>query len=136
MSIEGLKIAREIMQQAALKPFVLAERLPGPHAVTDEDLFEYGCANAKTDHHPVGTCKMGTGADAVVDLQLKVRGLEGLRVCDSSVMPRVPSCNTNAPTIMVGEKGSDMIRGLDPLPPAVFAWERNDTRPRFRADPR
>ncbi len=115
---------------------VLAERLPGPHAVTDEDLFEYGCANAKTDHHPVGTCKMGTGADAVVDLQLKVRGLEGLRVCDSSVMPRVPSCNTNAPTIMVGEKGSDMIRGLDPLPPAVFAWERNDTRPRFRADPR
>ncbi len=136
MSIEGLKIAREIMSQAALKPYVLAERLPGPHAVTDEDLFEYGCANAKTDHHPVGTCRMGTGADAVVDLQLKVRGLEGLRVCDSSVMPRVPSCNTNAPTIMVGEKGSDMIRGLDPLPAQIFLHERNDARPRARRDVR
>ncbi|ANL46455.1 glucose-methanol-choline oxidoreductase protein [Rhizobium phaseoli] len=133
MSLEGLKIAREIMQQAALKPYVMAERLPGPKVMTDEQLFDYGCANAKTDHHPVGTCKMGTGPDAVVGLDLKVHGLEGLRVCDSSVMPRVPSCNTNAPTIMVGEKGSDLIRGLPPLPSAIFAYERNDTRPRARA---
>jgi choline dehydrogenase-like flavoprotein len=136
MSIEGLKIAREIMQQAALKPFVLAERLPGPKAVTDEDLFDYGCANAKTDHHPVGTCKMGMGSDAVVGLDLKVHGLDGLRVCDSSVMPRVPSCNTNAPTIMVGEKGADIIRGLPALPAQVFQYERNDTRPRARANVR
>ncbi|GAB1581046.1 GMC family oxidoreductase [Phyllobacterium phragmitis] len=134
MSIEGLKIAREIMSQPALKPYVLAERLPGAGAVTDEDLFDYGCANAKTDHHPVGTCKMGTDAMAVVDLELKVRGIEGLRVCDSSVMPRVPSCNTNAPTIMVGEKGADIIRGLDPLPPAVFAHEMNELPPRGRRD--
>lgn len=134
MSLEGLKIAREIMQQAALKPFVMAERLPGPKVMTDEQLFDYGCANAKTDHHPVGTCKMGTGPDAVVGLDLKVHGLEGLRVCDSSVMPRVPSCNTNAPTIMVGEKGSDLIRGLPALPSAIFAYERNDTRPRARAE--
>ena len=134
MSLEGLKIAREIMQQAALKPFVLAERLPGPKTLTDEQLFDYGCANAKTDHHPVGTCKMGTGPDAVVGLDLKVRGLEGLRVCDSSVMPRVPSCNTNAPTIMVGEKGADIIRGLPPLPAAIFEHERNATQPRARAD--
>jgi choline dehydrogenase-like flavoprotein len=132
MSIEGLKLAREIMQQAALKPFVLAERLPGPKAMSDEDLFDYGCANAKTDHHPVGTCKMGAGEDAVVGLDLRVRGLEGLRVCDSSVMPRVPSCNTNAPTIMVGEKGADIIRGLPPLPGVIFAHERNDNRPRAR----
>jgi choline dehydrogenase-like flavoprotein len=132
MSIEGLKIAREIMQQAALKPFVMAERLPGPSVMTDEELFDYGCANAKTDHHPVGTCKMGTGADAVVDLELKVHGVEGLRVCDSSVMPRVPSCNTNAPTIMIGEKGSDLILGKSPLPPAIFLHERNDQRPRAR----
>jgi choline dehydrogenase-like flavoprotein len=76
---------------------------------------------------------MGTGADAVVGLDLKVHGLEGLRVCDSSVMPRVPSCNTNAPTIMVGEKGSDIIRGKLPLPGAIFEHERNDTRPRARA---
>lgn len=132
MSLEGLKIAREIMQQDALKPYVMAERLPGPKAVTDDDLFDYACANAKTDHHPVGTCKMGTDASAVVDLELKVRGLEGLRVCDSSIMPRVPSCNTNAPTIMVGEKGADIIRGRDPLPPTVFSWEKNEQKPRAR----
>ena len=120
MSIEGLKVAREIMRQKALEPYVLAERLPGPDLTTDEQLFEYGCANAKTDHHPVGTCKMGNDAMAVVGLDLKVHGIEGLRVCDSSVMPRVPSCNTNAPTIMVGEKGADMIRGRDPLPPQMF----------------
>ena len=120
MSIEGLKLARDIMRQDALKPYVLAERLPGPGVSTDEELFEYGCANAKTDHHPVGTCRMGTDAMAVVDLDLRVRGLEGLRVCDSSIMPRIPSCNTNAPTIMVGEKGADIIRGMDPLPPQVF----------------
>jgi choline dehydrogenase-like flavoprotein len=136
MSIEGLKIAREIFQQAALKPFIMAERLPGPKVMSDAELFDYGCANAKTDHHPVGTCRMGTGPDAVVGLDLKVHGLEGLRVCDSSVMPRVPSCNTNAPTIMVGEKGSDIIRGLPPLPAAIFAHERNDTRARARADVR
>jgi choline dehydrogenase-like flavoprotein len=134
MSLEGLKIAREIMQQAALKPYVMAERLPGPKVMTDEQLFDYGCANAKTDHHPVGTCKMGTGPDAVVGLDLKVHGLEGLRVCDSSVMPRVPSCNTNAPTIMVGEKGSDLIRGLPALAATIFAYERNDARPRARAE--
>ncbi|MBY5868439.1 GMC family oxidoreductase [Rhizobium leguminosarum] len=134
MSLEGLKLAREIMRQAALKPYVMAERLPGPKVMTDDQLFDYGCANAKTDHHPVGTCKMGVGPDAVVGLDLKVHGLEGLRVCDSSVMPRVPSCNTNAPTIMVGEKGSDLIRGLPALPSAIFAYERNDTRPRARAE--
>ena len=120
MSIEGLKVAREIMRQDALKPYVLAERLPGPELTTDEELFEYGCANAKTDHHPGGTCKMGADDMSVVDLDLKVRGLEGLRVCDSSIMPRVPSCNTNAPTIMVGEKGADIIRSREPLPPQVF----------------
>ncbi|MGR9076024.1 GMC family oxidoreductase [Rhizobium leguminosarum] len=134
MSLEGLKLAREIMQQAALKPYVMAERLPGPKVMTDEQLFDYGCANAKTDHHPVGTCKMGTGPDAVVGLDLKVHGLEGLRVCDSSVMPHVPSCNTNAPTIMVGEKGSDLIRGLPALAPTIFAYERNDARPRARVE--
>ncbi|MGW6777748.1 GMC family oxidoreductase [Brucella pseudogrignonensis] len=132
MSLEGLKIAREILSQDALKPYVMAERLPGSKVVSDDDLFDYACANAKTDHHPVGTCRMGTDAMAVVDLELKVRGLEGLRVCDSSIMPRVPSCNTNAPTIMVGEKGADIIRGLDPLPPVVFSWEKNEHKRRAR----
>ena len=120
MSIEALRLARDIMREDALKPFILAERLPGSGLQTDDQLFDYGCANAKTDHHPVGTCKMGTDTMAVVDLDLRVRGLEGLRVCDSSIMPRIPSCNTNAPTILVGEKGADIIRGRDPLPPQVF----------------
>ena len=120
MSIAGLKLAREIMRQPALRPYVLAERLPGPDLTTDAQLFDYGCANAKTDHHPVGTCRMGTGDMAVVDLDLRVRGLDNLRVCDSSIMPRIPSSNTNAPTIMVGEKGADIIRGRTPLPPQMF----------------
>jgi choline dehydrogenase-like flavoprotein len=121
MSIEGLKLAREIMRQKALQPYVLAERLPGAEKMTDDDLFDYGCRHAKTDHHPVGTCRMGQDALAVVTPDLKVRGVEGLRVCDASVMPQIVSSNTNAPTIMVGEKASDLIRGCDPPPAVVFS---------------
>ncbi len=69
MYLEGLNIAREIMSQPALKRFVLAERLPGADKITEEQLIDYACANAKTDHHPVGTCKMGTGPDAVVGFE-------------------------------------------------------------------
>jgi choline dehydrogenase-like flavoprotein len=118
MSLEGLRLARKIMQQKALAPYILAERLPGSDRVTDDQLFDYACANAKTDHHPVGTCKMGTDENAVVSPDLKVHGLDGLRVVDSSVMPLVPSCNTNGPTIMIAEKAADMIRDMPPLPAA------------------
>ena len=118
MSLRGLRLAREIMQQKALAPYILAERLPGSDKVSDEQLFDYACANAKTDHHPVGTCKMGTDEDAVVAPDLKVHGLEGLRAADSSIMPLIPSCNTNGPTIMIAEKAADMIRGMPPLPAA------------------
>lgn len=121
MSIEGLKLAREIMRQKALKPYVMAERLPGPDYLTDDELFEYGCRHAKTDHHPAGTCKMGIDDRAVVDPELKVRGLEGLRVADSSIMPSVNSSNTNAPSIMIGEKAADLILGRTPLPRVVLA---------------
>jgi choline dehydrogenase-like flavoprotein len=121
ISIEGLKLAREIMRQKALQPYVLAERLPGPDKTSDDDLFDYACQHAKTDHHPVGTCRMGHDALAVVTPDLKVRGIDGLRVCDASIMPRIVSSNTNAPTIMVGEKASDLIRGLEPLPAVVFS---------------
>jgi choline dehydrogenase-like flavoprotein len=121
LSIAGLRLARDIMRQNALKPFVLAERLPGPEMISNDDLFEYGCAHAKTDHHPVGTCRMGRDDWAVVAPDLKVRGLEALRVCDASVMPRIISSNTNAPTIMVGEKAADLVRGRAPLPATVFA---------------
>lgn len=124
MSIRGLRLAREIMRQNALKDYVLREVLPGPSLETDDELFGYACRSAKTDHHPVGTCRMGHGQDAVVAPDLRVRGIDALRVCDASVMPRVPSSNTNAPTIMVGEKGADLILGREPLPPAVFASNR------------
>ncbi|RYC23952.1 GMC family oxidoreductase [Ciceribacter ferrooxidans] len=110
MSIRGLKLAREIMRQDALKPFVKAERLPGPGVSTDEDYFNYACAHAKTDHHPAGTCRMGSDPAAVVDPRLRFNGIEGLRVVDASIMPTVVSSNTNAPTIMIAEKAADMIR--------------------------
>ena len=120
IAFQGLRLAREIMRQDALKPFVAREALPGPEVDGEAALFDYACANAKTDYHPVGTCRMGSDAMAVVGPDLRMRGIEGLRVADSSIMPRVPSCNTNAPTIMVGEKASDLILRREPLPPAVF----------------
>jgi choline dehydrogenase-like flavoprotein len=110
MSIKGLKLAQEIMRQPALKPFVLAERLPGPEIRTEEDYVAYACRNAKTDHHPAGTCRMGMDAEAVVDPQLRFNGIDNLRVVDASIMPTVVSSNTNAPTIMIAEKAADMIR--------------------------
>ena len=110
MSLQGLRLAREIMQQKALKPFILAERLPGSDLQTDDALFAYACQHGKTDHHPVGTCRMGHDAMAVVSPDLKLRGLEGLRIADASIMPNITTGNTNAPTIMIAEKASDMIR--------------------------
>ncbi len=110
MSIRGLKLAQEIMRQDALKPFVLAERQPGPDVRTDEDYFNYACAHAKTDHHPAGTCRMGSDPAAVVDLELRFNGIDGLRVVDASVMPSLISSNTNAATIMIAEKAADMIK--------------------------
>ncbi len=111
MSIRGLKLAREIMAQDALKPYVLAERLPGPDVQTDQDYFNYACAHAKTDHHPAGTCRMGADPAAVVDLALRFNGIAGLRVVDASIMPRLISSNTNAATIMIAEKAADIIKG-------------------------
>ena len=120
MAFDGFHLAREIMRQDALKPFVAREVLPGPAVESDAALFDHACAHAKTDHHPVGTCRMGMDDMAVVHPDLKVRGIEALRVADASVMPRIPSCNTNAPTIMIGEKASDLILGREPPPPAVL----------------
>jgi choline dehydrogenase-like flavoprotein len=113
MAIKGLRLAREVLRQRALSRFVQSEVLPGGRLETDAELFDYACANAKTDHHPVGTCRMGSPDDpaSVVAPDLRVIGLQGLRVVDASVMPFVPSCNTNAPTIMVAEKAADHILG-------------------------
>ena len=127
MSLRGLEMAREIMAQPALRPFVRREVLPGAGA-SAEAVLDYAIGIAKTDHHPVGTCRMGTGAEAVVDPELRVHGLSGLRVCDASIMPAINSSNTNAPAIMIGEKASDLVRGREPLPPVIFAEERNNGR--------
>jgi choline dehydrogenase len=109
MSLKGLHLARAIMQQPALKPFLMAERLPGSDKMSDAELIDYACKNSKTDHHPVGTCRMGHDEHAVVTPDLKLRGLDGLRVCDASIMPNITTGNTNAPTIMIAEKASDII---------------------------
>jgi choline dehydrogenase-like flavoprotein len=118
MSIAGLRLAREIMRQDALKPFVLAERVPGPSCESDEEIARYAFRNAKTDHHPAGTCAMGTGRLSVVSPELKLHGIEGLRVCDASIMPFLVSSNTNAPVIMIAEKAADMIGGRAMLTPS------------------
>jgi choline dehydrogenase-like flavoprotein len=115
MSLRGLRLAREIMAKPALKRYVLAERVPGPEVVSHEDLIAFACASGKTDHHPVGTCRMGIDADAVVNPDLTFRGIKALRVVDASIMPNVITGNTNAATIMIAEKASDMIRGRAPL---------------------
>jgi choline dehydrogenase-like flavoprotein len=119
MAIKGLRLAREILSQPAMQRYLQVEVLPGAAAVSDQALFEYACANAKTDHHPVGTCRMGAADDplSVVTPDLRLIGVEGLRVVDASIMPFVPSCNTNAPTIMVAEKAADHILGLHPNTP-------------------
>jgi choline dehydrogenase len=103
-------MAREIFASVPLKPYVGPEYAPANNPRSDAEIEAFVRSNAETIYHPVGTCKMGVDAMAVVDPSLKVRGLEGLRVVDASVMPAVVSGNTNAPTIMIAEKAADMIR--------------------------
>ncbi|MEX0318999.1 MAG: GMC family oxidoreductase [Ruegeria sp.] len=110
MSIRGLKLVQNILAQDALKPYILAERLPGPDIRTDEDYFNFICTHSKTSHHCAGTCRMGVDEGAVLDPRLRFNGIDGLRVADASIMPTVNSSNTNAPSIMIGEKAADMIK--------------------------
>ena len=109
--IGGLRFARRMFDAPALKQFVRDESLPGAHIQTDDELLDYARRNGSTCYHASCTCMMGQHAMAVVDDELKVHGLEALRVIDASVMPAVTSTNTNAPTIMIAEKGASMIKG-------------------------
>ncbi|MCO5091848.1 GMC family oxidoreductase [Bosea sp. (in: a-proteobacteria)] len=105
----GMRLIRRIAQQPAIAPFVREELLPGAHVKTDAEFETAIRQNGVSNLHPVGTCRMGPNGRTVVDPQLRVHGVERLRVIDASVMPTVPGGNTNAPTIMIAEKGSEMI---------------------------
>jgi choline dehydrogenase len=108
-AVDGLKLLRRLFAQPALAPFLGEELSPGPDVASDEALLAYASATGTTLYHPCGTCRMGTDAASVVDQTLKLRGITGLRVVDASVMPAIVSANTNAATIMIAEKASDLI---------------------------
>jgi 4-pyridoxate dehydrogenase len=116
---DGMRMAREVFAQAPLKRFGTAESAPGGEKRSDAELDAFIRATATTVYHPLGTCKMGGARDesAVVDAELKVKGIDGLRVVDASVMPDLVGGNINAPVIMIAEKAADLIRGRTPLAP-------------------
>jgi choline dehydrogenase len=109
LQIEGIRAARDIVAQDALKNLIGQELLPGAAATDDASLERHVRGTSQCIWHPVGTCRMGQGDDAVVDAQLRVHGIKALRVADASIMPQIISGNTNAPTIMIAEKAADMI---------------------------
>lgn len=109
--VEGVRLSRAIAHTKAFQPYRGDELHPGGQVVNGDEIAAFIRAEAQTLYHPVGTCKMGTDALAVVDPQLRVHGIERLRVVDASIMPRIPAGNTNAPAIMIAEKAADMIRG-------------------------
>ena len=110
VAIDSIRLTRRIVGAPALARFSPEEFMPGPQAQSEDELLAAARGTASTVYHPVGTCKMGRDATAVVDERLRVRGIAALRVVDASIMPNLVSGNTNAPTIMIAEKGADMIR--------------------------
>lgn len=111
VSVEGVRISREIFDQPSLRKFIKKVRFPDANVRTQADFEAYARQYGRTSYHPTCTCKMGKDAMSVVDAQLRVRGLDGIRICDSSVMPSLVGSNTNAATIMIGEHASDLVRG-------------------------
>ncbi len=121
---EGVRLAREVFAQPAFDPYRGPELMPGAHVQKDDQIDAFVRRTAETIYHPVGSAKMGTDREAVVDSALRVHGVEGLRVVDASVMPSLVSGNTNAPTIMIAEKAADMILGRPaPAPESVRVAE-------------
>lgn len=114
---ESVKITRDVFRQSAMAPYAGAELAPGPDVQTDDEIDAYIRESAATCYHPSGTAKMGTDPMSVLDGEMRVHGIEKLRVVDASAMPRVVSGNTNAPVMMMAEKAADLIRGVPPLKP-------------------
>jgi len=115
--IRSVEMMRELYTTPPLGDLVAREVLPGPEVRGRDGIERWLRENLLVTHHSVGTCAMGHGPQSVVDPQLRVHGIEALRVCDASIMPTVPGGNTNAPSIMIGEKASDLVLGKS-LPPA------------------
>lgn len=109
--IDGIRAARRLFSTEPQASYVDEETSPGHACQSDDDLEESIRMNGGITHHPVGTCAMGVGPQSVVDPQLRVHGINGLRVADASIMPTIVGANTNATTIMIGEKASDLILG-------------------------
>ena len=119
--VRAIKIARRILGSPPFARYRATEVAPGPAVQSDADIADFVRAASYTVHHQVGTCRMGSGAEAVVDPQLRVIGLAGLRVVDASVIPRIIGGNTNAVVVMIAEKAADLIRQRPALPPAQLA---------------
>ena len=115
MMLECAKLSRELFAQKAFDPYRGAPIHPARNDLSDSEMIDFIRAKAESVYHPIGTCRMGNDEDSVVDTQLRVRGVDGLRVIDASVMPSLIGGNTNAPTIMIAERASDLIRGKTPL---------------------
>jgi choline dehydrogenase len=111
--LAGAKLARRLAATASLSPYVLEEYRPGPAVASDDEILEAIRNHGSSGYHPVGTCRMGRDARAVVDPRLRVRGVDALRVVDASVMPMLVSGNTNAATIMIAEKAADLMREVE-----------------------
>ncbi len=109
--MDGLKLIRRLLGTRHFERHIEAEFRPGANVQTDDELLNYARQFGGTVYHPTSTCRMGNDPMAVVDPELRVHGIEGLRVVDASIMPTVASGNTNAATIMIGEKAADMVRG-------------------------
>jgi choline dehydrogenase len=109
VTLEAMRITRRIMTAPAMEGIATDEIAPGVNISADDELLDWIRNNAETTYHPVGTCKMGSDPMAVVDSELRVHGMQGLRVADASIMPTLTSGNTNAPSIMIGEKASRMV---------------------------
>jgi choline dehydrogenase len=109
ITLGGIRMTRAIMNAPAMQPLQVKEIFPDPGLQGDDELIAWVKQTAETTYHPVGTCKMGSDPMAVVDERLRVHGIAGLRVADASIMPTLTSGNTNAPSIMIGEKAADMV---------------------------
>jgi choline dehydrogenase-like flavoprotein len=131
--LRAIRLARRVISQPAMAPYVVRETRPGIDIQDDNGLLNYIRESGQTSFHPVGTCRMGDDAMAVVDASLRVHGVSRLRVVDSSVMPTIPSSNANAASIMVGEKAADLIlsalqdRPQAPMPAAAVDHAFADT---------